>query len=246
MGARRTAYFDKTMRLSRLGAKTRSMCVVMLVAGCHKNSPAPADSALAPVPSAPAPLAEPGASAATSAAPLASASAEPADSGSPARPPVAVARKVALQKTEAPTPSKPPAPSAVAKTPSAPPPPKQSIVRGTSIGAEHFNLSIQTASPVQVGRTGSAAIALVARSPFHCNPKYPYKFKLDPPDAEVSYPSTLVRGMSVNETHASMSVPFVGRQPGHATISGTLYMSVCSAEQCMMDRRRLAVSVQIR
>jgi hypothetical protein len=83
-----------------------------------------------------------------------------------------------------------------------------------------------------VGKSATATIVLVAKSPFHCNDKYPYKFKLDAPGPGVSYPSSLARGLT-------------GRQPGRATVSGTLYMSVCSADQCMMDRRRLAVSVQI-
>ncbi len=245
------------MRLSSLGVATGSVCVVMSIAGCHKSSPATAESASAPAPSVPASLAEPGTSAVPSASALAAATPEPAASDTPAPSAVDKAPAVAAKtepaktepaKTEAPAPS--PAPTAtatasVAQTPSAPPPPKQTVVRGTYIGATHFNLSIQAPSPVEVGKTGSAAIALVARSPFHCNDKYPYKFKLDPPDRAVSYPSTLVRGMSVNGTHAGMSVPFVGRQPGRTTISGTLYMSVCSAEQCVMDRRRLAVSVQI-
>lgn len=118
-------------------------------------------------------------------------------------------------------------------------------MRGSSVGAAHFSVSIQAPTPVQVGKTASATIVLSAKSPFHCNDKYPYKFKLDAPGATVSYPSSLARGMSVHGAHGSMGVPFTGKQPGSARISGTLYMSVCSASQCLMDRRHLAVVVQV-
>ena len=243
------------MRRSSLGAAVGSACLAILLPGCHRSpatstDPASAASTFA-LPSAiiasaapdprdieTPPAASSGASANESPEPSATAPSKH-PSAAPSQPTGASAKPTATK----PEPEEPKASASAA--PSAPPPPKQHTVRGTSVGAEHFSVSIQAPSPVMVGKSATATIVLVAKSPFHCNDKYPYKFKLDAPGPGVSYPSSLARGMSVRGAHGSMGVPFTGRQPGRATVSGTLYMSVCSADQCMMDRRRLAVSVQI-
>lgn len=108
-----------------------------------------------------------------------------------------------------------------------------------------FQLKIEPKGSYKSGQSGQVQIVLTANAPFHCNDKYPYKFKLDAPGSVVSYPAGVARGMSVRGTRGSLAVPFSGKQAGSATISGTLYMSVCSSDQCMMDKRRLAVVVQI-
>ncbi len=120
---------------------------------------------------------------------------------------------------------------------SAAPERKVKTVGGTSASSDSFSLSISAPSPVRSGETANAAIVLSARAPYHCNPKYPYKFAVDG--------GSTVRGMSVSEKTATMSVPFTPSQKGRSTVSGTLSFSVCTADKCLIEKRKLAVSVDV-
>ncbi len=235
-----------------------SASLVVLVVACHQASssdaPASAEAVSSVVIASAAP--DPRYIPKPSAEPEASVEAPKADARAsaqalPKAPATARAKTVEVEhlRPAAPTASSRPAPdppstSAVEAKPP-PPPPKQHVVRGTTVGAEHFTLFIQAPTPVQVGKTAAATIVLTAKSPFHCNDKYPYKFKLDAPGGAVSYPAGVARGMNVSGTHGSLAVPFSVRQAGTARISGTLYMSICSADKCLMDRRRLTIAVQV-
>ena len=208
---------------------------LLVLAACDKTEPqtdtAPsAEPKPEPVASAPEPAAstpEPTASAEPtpkdSAAPEAK-SAEPATTAKPA----ATAKAAAATTTAAPT-------AKAAPTASAEPERKVKTAGGTSASSDSFAVSISAPSPVRAGQSANASIVLSAKAPYHCNPKYPYKFAVDG--------GSTVRGMSVSEKSASMAVPFTPAQKGKTTVSGTLSFSVCTADKCLIEKRKLSVSV---
>ncbi len=96
---------------------------------------------------------------------------------------------------------------------------------------------------MRAGETSSAVVVLTAKAPYHCNDKYPYKLVLAPA-AGVSFPQPTVRGMSVAEKQSTMSVPFSIAQAGDGTIAGDFHFSICTAEKCLVEKRRLSVTVK--
>ncbi|MBX3126519.1 MAG: hypothetical protein KF718_07365 [Polyangiaceae bacterium] len=159
-------------------------------------------------------------------------------------PAATAAPKVAALKPTATATATAEAPATAEQEPE-PPPRKVSTVRGSSHAADSFALSIQAPSPVRQGETASATIVLSAKAPFKCNLKYPYKFTLDAPGSGVSYPTAVVRSMSIAEKTSTMSVPFSATQKGKGTVSGTLSFSVCTDDKCLIEKRPLAVTVNI-
>lgn len=107
-----------------------------------------------------------------------------------------------------------------------------------------LNFSAETA---QVGAPSVAKIELQSKAPFKCNDKYPYKFKpaLEP---GVSYPSEVIRGDAVSVSHERVvvSVPFTASSAGAHTLRGTFSFSVCTDDQCRIEKRDLSVVVQAR
>ncbi|MCA9628255.1 MAG: hypothetical protein KC766_11340 [Myxococcales bacterium] len=95
------------------------------------------------------------------------------------------------------------------------------------------------------GKAGSVTAVLTAKGEYHCNDKYPYKFTLDPAPAGVTYPETVVKGMSVTEKRSTMAIPFTPTEKGAKTISGTLAFSVCNADRCLIEKQKLSITVNV-
>ena len=218
-----------------------ALVVACLATACEKSEPQPA------------PAPEPAASAVPSAAssaeaklpdpvePIASASAAPVASAAPTLEPnpktaPAVAKSAATAASAA-------SPASAAPSASAAPTRVVKTVAGSSASTDNYSVSISAPSPVRAGETAAASVVLHAKSPFHCNPKYPYKLALDA--GSVSFPSNPVRGMNVSEKTATMSVPFTPSSAGRATVSGTLSFSVCTEDKCMIEKSKVAVSVDV-
>ncbi|HNS95575.1 MAG TPA: hypothetical protein PKL73_01400 [Polyangiaceae bacterium] len=117
--------------------------------------------------------------------------------------------------------------------------------KGADASAASYSAWLQSAGPYEAGKQGALTVVLVAKDPYKCNDKYPYKFKLDPPGAGISYPQDTVRGMQVTPKRSTLSVPFVPAQAGPATVSGTLHFSVCTEERCLIEQAKLSVTVNV-
>jgi hypothetical protein len=139
----------------------------------------------------------------------------------------------------APLASAAPADSAVA--------PPAFTVESPKVAEGSFNLWMQAAGKYKAGQQGAVQVVLVARGAFHCNDKYPYKFKLAPPPPGVSYPQAIVRneGLALTPARSVMTVPFVPSAPGEARIAGTFSFSVCSASSCQLETRDLSITVKV-
>lgn len=118
--------------------------------------------------------------------------------------------------------------------------------KGADVSADSFSTWLQASGTYERGKQGNVTAVLVAKPPYKCNDKYPYKFNLDAPGAGVTYPESTVRGMQVTPKRSTMTIPFVPSQAGKATISGTLSFSICTEERCVIEKRPLSVTVDVK
>ncbi len=128
------------------------------------------------------------------------------------------------------------------------PPPKEKVVKtskGKAVSDAPFSVWLQGAGSYPSGKPGAVTAVLVAKKPYKCNDKYPYKFKLDAAPSGISFPSTTVRSMSVGAQRSTMSIPFQADSAGSKRISGTLSFSVCTDSKCLIEKRKLAVDVKV-
>jgi len=86
---------------------------------------------------------------------------------------------------------------------------------------------------------------LVAKPPYHCNPEYPHKFKLNAAPPGLSYPEETVRGMKVTPGRSVLAIPVNAQSAGKPTITGTLSFSVCTEERCMVEKRDLSLVLDV-
>jgi hypothetical protein len=120
-----------------------------------------------------------------------------------------------------------------------------SETQGAVVNEEAFSTWLQAASPAKAGAPVQLEAVLVAKPPYHCNPEYPHKFKLNAAPAGLSYPEETVRGMKVTPGRSVLAIPVNAQSAGKPTISGTLSFSVCTEERCMVEKRDLSVALDV-
>ena len=106
-----------------------------------------------------------------------------------------------------------------------------------------FSVWLEGPAEVVVGKPAKAQARVVAKAPYKCNDKYPAKFVWESQDG-VSVDSPKVRGMSVVGKEGTLTLPFSAVRPGDVTLSGTLSFSVCTKENCRVEKRKLKLSVK--
>lgn len=122
--------------------------------------------------------------------------------------------------------------------------PTASEKQGSVVSEDAFSAWLQTASPAKAGGPVQLEAVLVAKPPYHCNPEYPHKFKLNPAPG-LTFPEETVRGMKVTPERSVLAIPVNAQSAGKPTISGTLSFSVCTAERCMVEKRDLSVALDV-
>jgi hypothetical protein len=111
---------------------------------------------------------------------------------------------------------------------------------------EPFSVWLQAVSPVAAGSPATVEAVLVAKPPYHCNAEYPHKFKLGAAPAGISYPEATVKGAKVTAERSVLAIPVQTQTPGKATVSGTLQFSVCTDERCLVEKRDLALDLEVK
>jgi hypothetical protein len=108
-----------------------------------------------------------------------------------------------------------------------------------------FDVEIQPKGAYASGQPGTAEIVVTAKPPFHANDKYPYKFKLNETPG-VKYANLVVDkdAVKVEKTRATVSVPLTPEKAGKHTVSGKLFFSVCNDDQCLVEKRDLALEIE--
>lgn len=110
-----------------------------------------------------------------------------------------------------------------------------------------FELTLEAPkASLKAGQAGSVEVVLVAKAPFHVNDKYPLKLKLKETPG-VKY-ENLVLGKDaakVEAMKAVMPVSFTPDGAGKRTVAGQLAFSVCTDDKCLMEKRDLALEVNV-
>jgi hypothetical protein len=238
---------------------TRALLVAagLLVASACQNEAAPSvrseppreSAAAAPAVAIAAPAAGSVATPSTAGTPpgAAPAASAPSAAGSVASPTAVAARAAApgaaasgavgLAKYE---PAAAPAADAPAKPASGQP------IQGAAISEEPFSIWLQSVSPIAAGTAATVEAVLVAKPPYHCNADYPHKFKLAAAPAGLAYPETTVKGAKVTAEKSVLPISVQAQSPGKAKVSGTLSFSVCNEERCLVEKRELALELEVK
>jgi hypothetical protein len=110
----------------------------------------------------------------------------------------------------------------------------------------NFDLKMQPKGSYKVGQSGALEIVLDAKKPFHVNDKYPYKLKLAKSDG-VKFPAPIVKkdAVKLETQRAVMSVSFTPESAGKKKIGGQFSFSVCTDDKCLIEKRDLALDVQV-
>jgi pyruvate/2-oxoglutarate dehydrogenase complex dihydrolipoamide acyltransferase (E2) component len=109
-----------------------------------------------------------------------------------------------------------------------------------------FDLEMKPKGAYKVGQASAVEVLLAAKTPYHVNDKYPLKFKLKESEG-VKFASMIVKreDAKIEEKRALMNVAFTPETEGKKTIAGQLSFSVCTADRCLIEKRDLALAVDI-
>lgn len=113
---------------------------------------------------------------------------------------------------------------------------------------EKYTAEIKASGAYKLGTEGVVDVVLTPKGGYHINAQYPYKFKVtDPAPEGVTFPKAiLVRADgSFEEKKGSFRVPFVAAKAGKISVGGTLYLSVCSDANCIIEKEPLEVAVDV-
>jgi hypothetical protein len=92
----------------------------------------------------------------------------------------------------------------------------------------------------------AVVVTLTARGPHHVNQEYPHKLKLKYTDG-VTYakPAIARESMKIDSAQAQFSVPFTPTRSGKVTVGGDFAFSLCTADRCLIEKRILALDIQV-
>ena len=162
--------------------------------------------------------------------------------GEDARAPIAQAVPAAPTETTAPV--------VVASAPASEPAaaPTAAGAAGTNRYDEpKFALVAQPSGAYAAGKEGSVEIVLDAKPPFHANQQYPYKFKTkETAGVKFAQPVVGKDAAKIEAQRVTMRVPFVPDGAGKRSVSGQFAFSVCTEETCLMEKRDLALVVDVK
>jgi hypothetical protein len=110
-----------------------------------------------------------------------------------------------------------------------------------------FELSLDAPkASLKAGQAGTVEVVLVAKPPFHVNDKYPIKLKLKETPG-IKYQSLIVGkdAAKVEPMKAVMPVSFTPDGAGKRSVAGQFAFSVCTDDKCLMEKRDLALEINV-
>lgn len=110
-----------------------------------------------------------------------------------------------------------------------------------------FDLELRAKGPYTAGQQAEAELVLDAKPPFHVNEEYPYKFKLKEASG-VKFASAVVGkdAAKLEKQKVTMPVTFTPEAAGKCTVAGQLAFSVCTDDKCLIEKRDLALVVDVK
>jgi len=111
---------------------------------------------------------------------------------------------------------------------------------------ETFDLILRPVGTLTAGAPGSVEIQLSAKAGYHCNDKYPYKFKVgDSSGVKFTTPVFTKDALTLEEKRATMKLDLTPETKGEQTVRGVFAFSLCSAERCLVEKRELAAKIPV-
>jgi len=98
------------------------------------------------------------------------------------------------------------------------------------------------------GTQGTAVVRLTAKGGYKINDEYPFRFECQTPASDgISYPKpTLTQtDATVTEREAVFPIAFVPSKPGHLNVGGSLSLSVCNDQHCVIDKKVLVTQIVV-
>ena len=125
---------------------------------------------------------------------------------------------------------------------------QQALPLAAKFENDNYVVEMTAAGPFKIGVEGTAKVTLTTKGAYHINPKYPYRFKTAAPPNGLAYPKPVLQRDDgrFEEKQAVFNVAFVASQAGQFEVGGAFHMSVCSAENCLVDKPSLAVAVRVK
>lgn len=126
--------------------------------------------------------------------------------------------------------------------------PPAAVAQGSDRFSEkQFELSVRPSGSYAAGQEGKVEIVLDAKPPFHVNQQYPYKFKAKEGPG-VKFPQAVVGKdqAKLEAQRVTMLVGFVPDAAGKKSVTGQFAFSVCTDETCLMEKRDLALAVDVK
>lgn len=124
---------------------------------------------------------------------------------------------------------------------------------GHAACSSDYYIDAATPQGCAVGSVCSVDLHLVAKGEFHVNDQYPYRFNAEESHG-VRFEGTDAAGKNVfskpagdwQQTDAKrgvMKIRFTPLDKGSKIVAGTFKLSVCSAESCLLEQRRVSASI---
>lgn len=111
---------------------------------------------------------------------------------------------------------------------------------------ETFDLAMRQVGALTAGAAGSVEIQLSAKGGYHCNDKYPYKFRVDESEGvKFTAPVFTKEALKLEEMRATMKVDLTPETKGEKSIRGVFAFSLCSAERCLVEKRELETKIAV-
>jgi len=109
-----------------------------------------------------------------------------------------------------------------------------------------FALSIKPSGEYKAGQPATVEIVLEAKAPFHANEKYPYKFKTAPTSG-VTFPAAIVKKDQAKVENMKVTMPVAfSAEAGKKRVHGVFHFSVCTDDKCLIEKRALALEVDVK
>jgi hypothetical protein len=110
-----------------------------------------------------------------------------------------------------------------------------------------FVLTLESAGDVAAGKSSVVNVVLVANPPFHTNKEYPYKFKgKDAEGVKFAAPVVTKDAAKLEAQRLTMPVSFTAEKAGKAIVAGQFAFSVCTDETCLIEKRDLSLTVDVK
>ena len=116
-----------------------------------------------------------------------------------------------------------------------------------NVEVDTYRVEMTTDGTYKSGSTGSVKVKLTAKTGFHINGQFPYRFKTSTPAEGISYPKPVLERADgqFEEKTAVFYLPFVAGHAGKFTVGGVFSLSVCSPASCIVQKAPLEVTVTV-